>query len=211
MNYAYPFLPNNKAVLTEMLPGQIVTGQMRNRFAVLFSTLQASDPELYIHSQRVRIRARQLARLAKVSDDEAKAIEVAALFHDIGKLAIRDELLQKPSSLTPQEYEEIKMHCAYGAQMLCQLQASSRIISVVYYHHEHWNGKGYPSGLHGDAIPLGARIVAIADAYEAMISYRPYQPICTPHQAREELLHCAGTQLDPELVFRFCTTLSVTN
>jgi putative nucleotidyltransferase with HDIG domain len=202
MNNIYPFLPL-KAVLTEKCPGQVLPEQVHKQFAALFTALQASDPELYIHSQRVRLRARQLAHLAGISQDEIQAIEMAALFHDIGKLALRDDLLHKPSRLTPEEYEEIKQHCAFGAHMLCQSQASPNITSIVYYHHEHWDGNGYPSGLRGEAILLGARIIAIADAYEAMISYRPYQAMRTPSQAIEELKRCAGTQFDPVLVARF--------
>jgi putative nucleotidyltransferase with HDIG domain len=209
MNNVYSFTPYNKAFSAESRPTQTLPEQARNQFAVLFTALQANDPDLYIHSQRVRRLARKLAHLSGIAYEEAQIIELAALFHDIGKLAIRDEILQKPSRLTPQEYEEIKIHTAYGALMLGKLHASPNITSIIYYHHEHWDGSGYPSGLRGVSIPLGSRILAIADAFEAMTSYRPYQPIRTPKQAREELLRCAGTQFDPALVTCFCTNLII--
>lgn len=131
----------------------------------------------------------------------------AALLHDIGKLAIPTSMLQKASRLTQEECMHIKRHPAYGAVILGQMGMPSQVAHVVSHHHEHWDGRGYPAGLQGEAIPLGARIIAIADAFEAMTSLRPYQAPRPSIQALEELRRCAGTQFDPVLVDRFYSSL----
>jgi HD-GYP domain-containing protein (c-di-GMP phosphodiesterase class II) len=130
-------------------------------------------------------------------------IGLAAFFHDVGKLHIDDVLLRKASGLTPQEYEIIKNHPAYGAKILSQFKLIKNVIPSLYHHHERMDGKGYPDGLRGKAIPLGARIIAIADAFDVMTSHRSYQKSRTPTQAIEELYKHAGTQFDAELVELF--------
>jgi len=188
------------------LPGQDDTRQLH--LAALLLILLAKDPHLYTHSRRVRLLTHHLAcGVLYLSQDEAMPMELAALVHDIGKLAILDEVLQKASPLTQAEFAHIKQHPALGAVILRQLGMPTQVTGVVYHHHEHWDGAGYPSGLQGEAIPLGARIVAVADAFEVMTSHRPYQTPRTPAQALEELRRCAGTQFDPFLVERFCTSL----
>jgi HD-GYP domain-containing protein (c-di-GMP phosphodiesterase class II) len=116
-------------------------------------------------------------------------------------------VLQKASQLTHEEFAHIKQHPAYGVLMLEQMGMLNQVKCIVYHHHEHWDGSGYPRGLQGEAIPIGACIVAIADAFEVMISCRLYQAPRTPTRALEELRRCAGTQFDPVLVERFCTSL----
>jgi putative nucleotidyltransferase with HDIG domain len=182
-------------------------GNVRQKHLGMLVTLVANNPSLYIHSHRVRLLTHHLTCVLHLSQDQVISIELAALLHDIGKLAIPTSTLQKASRLTQEEFMHIKRHPAYGAVILKQMGMLSQVTHVVYHHHEHWDGGGYPAGLQGETIPLGARIVAIADAFEVMTSHRPYQAPRPPIQALEELRRCAGTQFDPVLVDRFCSSL----
>jgi len=175
--------------------------------SALTLSLKAKDPQLYEHSCRVKFFTHCLTRALRLSQEEAITIELAGLFHDIGKIATHNDVLQKASSLTRQEFEDIKQHAARGAQIISHLKMLNNAVPMVRHHHERWDGQGYPDGLQGDAIPFGARIVAIADAFEVMISHRAYITTRTPAQALEELRRCAGTQFDPVLVDRFCSCL----
>lgn len=177
--------------------------------AMLLQRLKAKDVQLYRHSFRVHYLTYHLARMLCLPESEITAIGLGALLHDIGKLYIRDALLQKATQLTPQEFMVIKKHPAYGAYILSHFELLASTIPVVYAHHERWDGAGYPSSLQGETIPLGARMVAIADAFEVMISYRTYQLMRTPADALEELSACAGTQFDPVLVDCFCRDVPV--
>ena len=181
---------------------------LREEFSEIFSSLvpilKARDPELYRHSSRVHSLALSFSTTAlQFSEAESLKIGLAAFFHDIGKLQIDIALLQKASGLTRQEYEIIKNHPAYGADLLSQFKLIQHVIPSLYHHHERLDGKGYPDGLRGKAIPIGAKIIAIADAFEVMTSQRSYQKSRTPGQAIEELYAHAGTQFDAELVKLF--------
>ena len=181
----------------------------QKHLAILMLTMAVNKPSLYLHSHRVRMLSRHLTGVLHLSKGQAAMIELGALLHDIGKLAIPTSILQKAASLTHRELMHIRRHPAYGAVMLKQMGISSQVTNVVYHHHEHWNGEGYPDGIKEEEIPLGARIVAIADAFEAMTSYRPYQAPFLPIQALEELCKCASTQFDPILVDHFCSSMEV--
>ena len=183
---------------------------LREEFSEIFSSLipvlKAKDPELYRHSARVHSLALSFAATTlQLSEAESLKIGLAAFFHDIGKLHIDDALLQKASALSRQEYEIIKNHPAYGAEILSQFKLIKNVIPLLYHHHERLDGKGYPDGTRGKAIPLGARIIAITDAFEVMTSQRSYQKSRSPMQAIEELYAHSGTQFDAELVELFCT------
>jgi HD-GYP domain-containing protein (c-di-GMP phosphodiesterase class II) len=145
----------------------------------------------------------------QLSEAESLKIGLAAFFHDIGKMNINDAILLKASGLSRQEYEIIKNHPAYGAEMLSQFKLIKSVIPPLYHHHERLDGRGYPDGLRGNAIPLGARIIAIVDAFEVMTSHRIYQKSRTPLQAYEELYEHAGTQFDAELVALFYKFLEI--
>ena len=209
--------PNEKELLAAVLDeaglpiqARRLSGQDDHRqihVAVLLLALLRRDPHLYTHSHRVRLLTHHFVHVLQLPQEEATSIELAALLHDIGKLAIPAVVLQKTSPLTQEEFAHVKQHPAYGAWILEQMGMLKQVTCLVYHHHEHWDGSGYPRGLQGEAIPLGVRIVAIADAFEVMISCRPYQASRTPTQALEELRTCAGTQFDPVLVDRFCTSL----
>ena len=187
---------------------------LNQRFLEVFTTLSArlhsKNEQLYDHSQRVLSLALCLLRVLDLSEEEVLTIALAAFFHDIGKIGIDNVILEKPLPLTYAEYELMKKHPAYGARILCIYRPMNKVVPLVYHHHERWDGGGYPDGLEGEAIPLGARIIAIADAFDAMTSNRDYQAQRTSIQACEELYRCAGTQFDPRLVKLFCAGNSMT-
>jgi putative nucleotidyltransferase with HDIG domain len=216
MSCSYSVVPDDEELLHVVLDGEALPGESSRRFepeatyqrrlATLILILKMKDALLYTHSQRVQQLTRRLTLALNLPKEEGTAIGLAAVFHDIGKITLPDVVLQKASSLTPGEFEIIKKHPVHGALILNQMGLPNEVTLVVYHHHEHWDGSGYPSGLRGEAIPLGARIVAIADAFDAMTSHRPYQTQRTPMEALKELRRCAGTQFDPGLVECFCNS-----
>jgi diguanylate cyclase (GGDEF)-like protein len=147
--------------------------------------------------------ASEVARSAGLPDGDIHRIKTASLLHDLGKLAIPDQILDKPGGLTKNEWRVVVEHPKIGQIILEQAGAVRDAASIVLHHHEWFNGQGYPHGLAGAEIPIGSRIVAIADAYEAMLSNRPYKPSMTHEQALAELRRQRGTQFDPDLVDMF--------
>lgn len=145
-----------------------------------------------------------LARSLELPAHEVDKIRVAALLHDVGKVGIPQDILEKPSSLTPAEWRSVVQHPRIGQVILEQATTLRDAVPIILHHHERFGGEGYPYGLRGQEIPLGARIVAIADAYDAMIQDRPYKSRISHEAAVEELKRHAGTQFDPELVQIFC-------
>ncbi|HEX2470402.1 MAG TPA: diguanylate cyclase [Candidatus Limnocylindrales bacterium] len=145
-----------------------------------------------------------LARQLQLSDAEIDRLRVAALLHDVGKVAVPEEILEKPSALTSAEWRTVVQHPRIGQVILEQAAALKDAVPIILHHHERFAGHGYPFGLRANEIPLGARIVAIADAYDAMINDRPYKLAISHEQAVAELRRHAGTQFDPELVELFC-------
>jgi diguanylate cyclase (GGDEF)-like protein len=145
-----------------------------------------------------------LARQLQLPDAEIDRLKVAALLHDVGKVAVPEEILEKPSALTSAEWRTVVQHPRIGQVILEQAAALKEAVPIILHHHERYAGHGYPYGLRANEIPLGARIVAIADAYDAMINDRPYKRAITHEQAVAELRRHAGTQFDPELVELFC-------
>jgi diguanylate cyclase (GGDEF)-like protein/putative nucleotidyltransferase with HDIG domain len=152
------------------------------------------------HSQKVAAYAALMADALGLKEDEVGEIRLGALLHDIGKVGIPEEILGKRGPLNPEEWEKMKEHVLYGDRMLEPLQTISRIREMVCHHHEMFDGSGYPNGLVGDQIPIGSRIIAIADAYDTITSDRIYKKARTPDAAFQELERCAGSQFDPELV-----------
>jgi diguanylate cyclase (GGDEF)-like protein/putative nucleotidyltransferase with HDIG domain len=152
------------------------------------------------HSQKVAAYAALIADALGLKEEEIGEIRLGALLHDIGKVGIPEEILGKRGPLNPDEWEKMKEHVLYGDRMLEPLQTISRIRKMVCHHHEMFDGSGYPEGLAGDQIPIGSRIIAIADAYDTITSERIYKKARTPAAACEELERCAGSQFDPELV-----------
>ncbi len=166
--------------------------------------VDAKDQTTYGHIRRVKVYATGLAKLVGIKNpDELKAIETGALLHDIGKLAIDDYILNKPGRLSKQEFEKIKMHATAGDEILQQIRFPFPAAKYVRYHHERWDGQGYPDGLKGEEIPLGARILSIADAFDAIRFSRPYKLSIVQDEAVEILRSQSGTVYDPKLIQLF--------
>ncbi|MEJ2247864.1 MAG: HD domain-containing phosphohydrolase [Acidobacteriota bacterium] len=166
--------------------------------------VDAKDQTTYGHIRRVHVYATKMAHLCGITDPkELKAIETGSLLHDIGKLAIDDYILNKPGKLTQQEFEKVKMHSAAGAEILKQIDFPFPVEKYVRYHHERYDGKGYPEGLKGDEIPLGARILTIADAFDAIRYSRPYKLPMSTQEALEIIKDQSGLAFDPNLIQLF--------
>ncbi len=169
----------------------------------LMATIDAKDRHTRLHSERVAAIAVDLAKAAGLDAVDREKLKLGARVHDIGKLAIPDHILLKPGRLTDEEFARIKEHPVKGEELLSKAPLFRDILPIVRQHHERWDGRGYPDGLKATGIHRWARIVALADAYEAMTAGRPYRPAKTPEAALEEVLDNAGTQFDPELVALF--------
>ena len=153
----------------------------------LARTIDARDPYTAGHSERVSIYAAALGRQIGLPQAELDALRQGCLFHDLGKIAIRDEVLLKPGPLTPEEYEEMKQHTVLGRDLLQPMRTLARALPVVYHHHERCDGSGYPEGLGGDDIPLIARAAAVADVFDGMTSDRPYRDGLMGRDALDEI------------------------
>ena len=161
--------------------------------------LDARDPHTSQHSTRVTNLSVSMANILKLSDDEKDVLYIAASLHDIGKVGIPDSILLKPGRLTDEEFMIIKRHPDIGADIIKPIPPMSRETEVIRYHHERYDGKGYPSGIGGEEIPLLSRIINLADSYDAMTSDRPYRNGLPMDKAIEEIVRCMGSQFDPEL------------
>ena len=165
----------------------------------LANTLEAKDPYTVGHSQRVSALAERLARKLGLRDSETEHIRLAGLLHDIGKIGIREDVINKPGPLAPDEYTHIQTHPSVSERILLPVSELNGALQIIRHHHERWNGSGYPDRLNGLNIPTGARILAIADAYDAMTSERPYRPPFSPALALKEISQSAGKDFDPTL------------
>jgi HD-GYP domain-containing protein (c-di-GMP phosphodiesterase class II) len=174
---------------------------------LLAEALDLRDPSTARHSYTVGRYARATAIALGLRPDRVERIHAAGVLHDLGKVGIADAILHKPGPLTDAEWVEMKRHPGIGAQIL-RHAGMQDIAAWVGAHHERMDGRGYPSGLTGSEISIEARILAVADAYEAMIAERCYRPAMPEEDARSELLRCAGTQFDPEVVDAFLRALS---
>ncbi len=173
----------------------------------IISTLEEKDNYTHGHSIRVADYATLLGESLGFSEVQQRELELAAILHDIGKIGIPDAVLLKPGRLTKAEFEIMKSHPSRSARILEKISALRNIIPGIKYHHERWDGLGYPEGLKGEEIPVIARIVLIADTYDAMTSTRPYRLALTKEVAFEELRRCAGTQFDKNFVEVFIRAL----
>lgn len=170
----------------------------------LARTVDAKDHSTHGHVRRVQMYATSLARRLGLRDESLlKAIEAAALLHDMGKLAIPETILNKPGALTHAEFETIKGHVSVGARILASVKFPYPVVPIVRHHHEHWDGSGYPDGLAGSDIPIGARILAVVDAYDALTSDRPYRRKLPRRAALEVLRRRSGRNYDPHVVETF--------
>ena len=165
----------------------------------LVNALEAKDPYLRGHSARVADLAATVAAELALTEEEVELIRTAGRLHDIGKIGIREEILNKQGPLTDEEFEHVKNHTVTGSQILAPLAHLKHIIDIVRSHHERWDGKGYPDGLGGETIPLGARIIGAVEIYDALTTSRPYQEKMVPELAIERLRDLVGTVLDPKV------------
>ena len=165
----------------------------------LAGTVDAKDPYTNGHSERVADYTRMLAKKMGISNAQQKDLYYTALLHDIGKIGIPNEILNKPTRLTKEEFETIRNHTVYGDQILGRLMSIPSIAIAARSHHERYDGTGYPDGLKGEEIPLAARIVAVADSYDAMTSVRTYSGVRPQADVRAEIEKGAGTQFDPKI------------
>lgn len=174
---------------------------LRNSFVcALNQLLDLKDLNTGIHSTRLAEWALHVAGELGLDQSSYSDIEVAALLHDIGKIGIPDAVLNKPSRLTAEEYDLMKKHPEYGWSVLRQVPGFERVSLLILHHHEGFDGKGYPGGLKGEEIPMGSRIVSVIDAFDAMVSSRPYREGLPFEEAERRLLEASGTQFDPAVV-----------
>ena len=166
----------------------------------LAAAIDAKDPYTKGHSERVAEISLALAQELNLSDRDIENIEYTALLHDIGKIGVSDNILGKDSSLTDKEFDKIKEHTVMGAKIIEPVDFLKNSYEAIYHHHEKYNGKGYPDGLKSEDIPLSARIIAVADAYDAMGSDRPYRKKLSKDKILNELKDQSGKQFDPEIV-----------
>ncbi len=162
--------------------------------------IEAKDHTTHDHLQRVRIYAMELAKDLGLSEDETEALRAASVLHDIGKLAVPEHIISKPGKLTPEEFEKMKIHPIIGAEILEQVEFPYPVVPIVHAHHEKWDGSGYPNGLKGEAIPLGARILAAVDCLDALASDRQYRRAVPLDEAMLQVAKEAGTSFDPRVV-----------
>jgi putative two-component system response regulator len=176
--------------------------------ASLAQALEARDHHTYGHCKRVSHYANLIAERLNFTREEKHYLEIGALLHDVGKIGISDFILLKPEKLTGEEWRTLKDHPAKGVEILKPLKYLEPALPGILYHHENYDGSGYPSGLKGEDIPLNARIIAVADAWDVMRSDRPYRTALREEKAVEELLAFAGRQFDPEIVKDLLQALS---
>ncbi len=162
--------------------------------------IDAKDQHSQGHTERVRDIAQMIASEMDLSEDDREALRMASMLHDVGKLAVPDYILSKPSELTPEEMRKVQTHALVGAALLESVEFPWPVLPTIRSHHEWYDGSGYPDGLAGDQIPRSARILAVADVYDALLSNRPYRPALPVTEAVKFLRERAGTQFDPQIV-----------
>jgi len=181
-----------------------VTALLHGTTRALVATIEAKDKYTHGHSERVTEYSLQIARAMGLSEAKTKLLELAGFLHDIGKIGVAEGILNKEEPLTDEEWQVIRQHPAVGADIIANIEGTDAISLAVRHHHERWDGSGYPDGLAGNEIsPLG-RILAVADAFDAMTSARPYREARSSEYAIEELLKGSGSQFDAEIVEVFC-------
>jgi hypothetical protein len=209
-----PFRRSDAALLTPFVSLLELHGRAARRYQdlkellvgltrSLTAALDAKDSCTFGHSERVARIAVELGRDLGLSADDVSDIYLAGLLHDVGKIGIRDSVLTKAGPLTREEFEHIKQHVTIGYNILSELHPIRNLLPGVLWHHERWDGQGYPHGLAGEAIPLLARILAVADAYDAMSTARPYREAMPPRRVEEILTEGAGVQWDARVIEAF--------
>jgi len=171
---------------------------------LLANVIEARDPYTRGHVERVQKLALELGQLLKWSSGDLATLEYGALLHDIGKVTVPEVILNKPSGLTPEEFAIIRQHTTAGANIIEGVSHLREARTYILYHHEKWDGTGYPEGLHGTNIPREGRLLSIVDVYDALVTERPYHKEMSPRQVLNFLRGGAGTHFDPKIVELFC-------
>jgi HD-GYP domain-containing protein (c-di-GMP phosphodiesterase class II) len=177
------------------------------RLAAYATAMEVCDPALGAHASRVSANAEAIAVRLGWGERRLDALRLGAALHDLGKVNVRRELLAKPGRLDDGELEEIRAHPVEGMWLLSGLPSLAPALPYVLFHHERWDGGGYPTRRAGAAIPLEGRILAVADAFDAMTSGRPYRPSLSVPEAAQEIRRCTGTQFDPDVADAFLAAL----
>jgi len=195
----FPLAVFHRAMRTQVT----LRSQTREAVEALADIVDMRDPYTFEHSHRVADYTRGICVKLGLSQDITEEIVAAARVHDVGKIGVRDAVLLKAGPLTTDEYGEIKQHPDIGARLTAHFPDFGRGTAYIRHHHERWDGAGYPLGLKSDQIPLGSRVISVADTFDALTSTRVYRPALADEIARAELVRVAGTQLDPEAVSAF--------
>jgi putative nucleotidyltransferase with HDIG domain len=185
---------------TEKKHAEQVSSLHLRTIEALALAIEAKDENTSEHLARVRVYAMELAKELGLTEDETEALKAASVLHDIGKLAVPEHIISKPGKLTPEEFEKMKIHPIVGAEILEQVHFPYPVVPIVRAHHEKWDGSGYPFGLTGEAIPIGARILAAVDCLDALASDRQYRKALPLDEAMNKVASEAGTSFDPKVV-----------
>ncbi|PKN04727.1 MAG: hypothetical protein CVU74_05410, partial [Deltaproteobacteria bacterium HGW-Deltaproteobacteria-9] len=166
----------------------------------LTRTIDAKSPWTAGHSERVTRFTEAIGRGLCLNDDQMRVLSISAILHDIGKIAVPEQILDKPAKLTAEEFDIVRKHPHAGADIISSIPSYDAILTGIMYHHERWDGTGYPEGLQGEDIPLFARIICVADVYDALTADRPYRKAWSSNQTMQFLEEEKGKMFDPELV-----------
>ncbi len=190
------------------VPASMLGSATMDQVYALSAMVDAKDPHTYGHSKRVAAIVERIGKAIKLPPKELADLRAAALLHDIGKVGVPDAILTKPDKLVKHEWKIIRTHPVEGAKIVGYVRELVELVPIIRHHHEWYDGTGYPDGLKGEDIPLGARIISIADAYDTMTTQRPYRDVVSQEEALAELSRCSGTQFDSQLVETFCRAVN---
>lgn len=196
---------NSLEYLQLKIDNEVLITDLKDLFSgtikAIIEALDAKDSFTLGRSRRVTFYTMKIVNAIEgIGPDLSNKIELAGMLHDIGMIGVSDDILYKVEKLSDEEYEEIKKHVRHGVRILEDIKQLRDVVEIIKYHHEHFDGKGYPYGLKGEEIPIGARIIAIADAFDGMLSNRAYREPLDPYVALDKIKQKSGVQFDPELV-----------
>jgi len=201
-----PQVASDVAARLEALAGEpIFSPVVQQIVESLASAIDAKDRYTKSHSEEATIYAEALGKACELPEKQLELVKMAAKLHDLGKIGVPEQILRKPGPLNDEEWQIMREHPTLGAKILQPIESLAELVPIVQCHHERWNGSGYPAGLTGTQIPLGARLIAVIDSYHAIISERPYKKAMPVSYALEQLRNQAGTNFDPDLIETFCS------
>ncbi len=210
------YVDRTKGAVTQLRGLNLALGQQAEEIGqlseellmTLAKVIDLRDPFVYGHSEHVTRYATLISRELGLKAEEIELIRKAGMLHDIGKIAVPESILMKPGQLTAEEYDTVKLHATLGAELLANCHSLHDLIPLVRHHHERYDGLGYPDQIKGEELPLGARILALADSVDAMASDRPYRQALSSDQIMAEVIENSGTQFDPQVAAAFVRILN---